>query len=72
MDEARLEGFLEESPPIESNFAKASSDLEEAKRGLSLVTRENGQKAGIALNTYLLSLETRSSSDRGRRNRGRR
>uniref|UniRef100_A0A1B0F9M9 Tetratricopeptide repeat protein 7 N-terminal domain-containing protein n=2 Tax=Glossina TaxID=44049 RepID=A0A1B0F9M9_GLOMM len=52
--EARLEGFLEESPPIESNFVKARSGLQEAKRCLSLVTRENGQKAGIALDAYLL------------------
>uniref|UniRef100_A0A1A9WKS4 Tetratricopeptide repeat protein 7 N-terminal domain-containing protein n=1 Tax=Glossina brevipalpis TaxID=37001 RepID=A0A1A9WKS4_9MUSC len=52
--EARLEGFLEENPPIESNFVKARTGLQEAKRCLTLVTRENGQKAGIALDAYLL------------------
>uniref|UniRef100_A0A1A9VS66 Fe_hyd_lg_C domain-containing protein n=1 Tax=Glossina austeni TaxID=7395 RepID=A0A1A9VS66_GLOAU len=66
---ARLEGFLEESPPIESNFVKARSHLQEAKRCISLVTRENEKKAGIALDAYLLSMETRSPSGRGRRNR---
>ncbi|XP_046812367.1 tetratricopeptide repeat protein 7B isoform X2 [Lucilia cuprina] len=52
--EARLESYLENNLPIESNFTKAKSDLQDARRYLNLVTGENGQKAGIALDAYLL------------------
>ncbi|XP_005179169.1 tetratricopeptide repeat protein 7B isoform X1 [Musca domestica] len=52
--EARLESYLEENPPIESNFAKAKSGLSDARRSLNLVTGENGKTAGIALDAYLL------------------
>lgn len=52
--EARLESYLEENPPIESNFGKAKSGLNDARRSLNHVTGENGQKAGIALDAYLL------------------
>lgn len=52
--EAKLESFLEDNPPIESNFTKARNGLTDARRSLNLVTGENGQKAGIALDAYLL------------------
>lgn len=52
--EAYLELYLEESSPTENNFAKARTGLHEAKKYLTLVTCENGQKAGIALDAYLL------------------
>ncbi|XP_013105951.2 tetratricopeptide repeat protein 7B isoform X3 [Stomoxys calcitrans] len=52
--EARLESYLEENAPIESNFSKAKTGLSEARRCLNLVTGENGQKAGIALDAFLL------------------
>ncbi|XP_067626713.1 tetratricopeptide repeat protein 7B isoform X2 [Eurosta solidaginis] len=52
--EAKLENYLEENAPIESNFAKAKTGLQEARRCLQIVTGENGQKAGIALDAYLL------------------
>ncbi|XP_014089456.2 tetratricopeptide repeat protein 7B isoform X1 [Bactrocera oleae] len=52
--EAKLENYLEENAPIESNFAKAKSGLQDARRCLHLVTGESGQKAGIALDAYLL------------------
>lgn len=54
MGEARLESFLEEHPPLQANIAKARVGLVEAKRCLNLVANENGQKAGIALDAYLL------------------
>lgn len=52
--EAHLELYLEESSPTENNFAKARNGLHDAKKYLTLVTGENGQKAGIALDAYLL------------------
>ncbi|CAD7011777.1 unnamed protein product [Ceratitis capitata] len=52
--EAKLENYLEENAPIESNFAKSKTGLQDARRCLQLVTGENGQKAGIALDAYLL------------------
>lgn len=52
--EAHLEIYLEETSPTESNFAKARTGLQDAKKYLNLVTGENGQKAGIALDAYLL------------------
>ncbi|TMW53219.1 hypothetical protein DOY81_001695 [Sarcophaga bullata] len=52
--EAKLESYLDENPPIESNFLKAKNGLQEARRFLNLITGENGQKAGIALDAYLL------------------
>lgn len=54
LGEARLESFLEECPPLEANIAKARLGLVEAKRCLHFVANENGQKAGIALDAYLL------------------
>ncbi|XP_030375238.1 tetratricopeptide repeat protein 7B [Scaptodrosophila lebanonensis] len=52
--EARLENYLEENAPIESNFGRAKSGLGEARRYLNLALGESGQKAGIALDAYLL------------------
>ena len=52
--EGKLESYLEENPPIESNFAKAKTGLHEAKQSLLLVTGEDGKRAGIALDAHLL------------------
>lgn len=54
LGEARLESFLEEHPPLEANIAKARIGLVESKRCLRQIANENGQKAGIALDAYLL------------------
>lgn len=52
--EGKLESFLEESPPIEANFAKAKTGLIDAKSYLNLVTGDDGKRAGIALDAFLL------------------
>lgn len=52
--EGKLESYLEENPPIESNYAKAKTGLSEAKRLLSSVVGEEGRKAGLALDSHLL------------------
>lgn len=49
-----MESFLEENPPIESNFSKAKAGLTEAKNFLNLVTGEDGKRDGIALDAHLL------------------
>ncbi|XP_034106160.1 tetratricopeptide repeat protein 7B isoform X2 [Drosophila nasuta] len=53
--EARLENYLEEHAVApETNFGRAKSGLAEARRFLNLALGESGQKAGIALDAYLL------------------
>ncbi|XP_017835718.1 tetratricopeptide repeat protein 7B isoform X2 [Drosophila busckii] len=54
--EARLENYLEEHAvnAVDSNFGRAKSGLAEARRYLNLALGESGQKAGIALDAYLL------------------
>ncbi|XP_052840911.1 tetratricopeptide repeat protein 7B isoform X1 [Drosophila gunungcola] len=53
--EARLENYLEDNAPAaDSNFGRAKSGLAEARRFLHLALGESGQKAGIALDAYLL------------------
>jgi len=53
--EARLESYLEENAlASDSNFGRAKSGLAEARRFLHLALGESGQKAGIALDAYLL------------------
>ncbi|XP_059622260.1 tetratricopeptide repeat protein 7B [Phlebotomus argentipes] len=52
--EGKLENFLDETPPIEANFAKAKTGLSDAKNYLQMVTGEDGQRAGIALDAHLL------------------
>ncbi|XP_016989784.1 tetratricopeptide repeat protein 7B isoform X2 [Drosophila rhopaloa] len=54
--EARLENYLEEHAlaGADSNFGRAKSGLAEARRFLHLALGESGQKAGIALDAYLL------------------
>lgn len=55
MGEARLESYLEEHAVApETNFGRAKSGLVEARRYLNLALGESGQKAGIALDAYLL------------------
>lgn len=52
--EGKLESFLEENPPIEVNFAKAKTGLQDARNYLNLVTGDDGKRAGIALDAHLL------------------
>ena len=42
--ECKLEQFLEENPPIESNISKAKTGLTEAKRYLQTCISEQGAK----------------------------
>ncbi|XP_008208439.1 tetratricopeptide repeat protein 7B isoform X1 [Nasonia vitripennis] len=52
--EARLESFLEQTPPIDVNVAKAKSGLAEAKRYLLLAGNEKDKQAPVALDAQLL------------------
>lgn len=52
--EGRLESFLEDNPPVEANTNKLKNGLQDAKRYLKLVIGEDGRKAGIALDAFLL------------------
>lgn len=52
--EGRLESYLEENPPVETNFGKAKAGLSEARRLLTSVCGEDGRKAGLALDSHLL------------------
>lgn len=52
--EGKLESYFEEHPPIEANFAEARIGLADAKTYLSLVTGDDGKRAGIALDAHLL------------------
>ncbi|XP_014219287.1 tetratricopeptide repeat protein 7B [Copidosoma floridanum] len=52
--EARLESFLEQTPPIEANIPKAKSGLLEAKRFLLLAANEKDKQAPVALDAQLL------------------
>ena len=52
--EGKLESYLEENPPVETNFGKAKIGLSDAKRLLISVCGEDGRKAGLALDSHLL------------------
>ncbi|PSN31945.1 Tetratricopeptide repeat protein 7B [Blattella germanica] len=52
--EGKLESFLEEFPPIDANISKARTGLTEAKRYLLNTASEQGKKAGVMLDSYLL------------------
>lgn len=52
--EGKLESYLEENPPIESNYSKARIGLAESRTYLNMVTGESGRQAGIALDAHLL------------------
>ncbi|KAK9502249.1 hypothetical protein O3M35_011053 [Rhynocoris fuscipes] len=54
LGEGKLELFLEECPPLESNISKAKSGLSEAKKCLLIAAGEQGVKAGVALDAHLL------------------
>lgn len=54
LGEGKLEMFLEEWPPLESNVNKARSGLGESKRCLLNAASEQGKKAGVALDSHLL------------------
>ncbi|KAF7408227.1 hypothetical protein HZH68_003074 [Vespula germanica] len=52
--EGRLESFLEQTPPIDSNITKAKSGLLEAKRYLLLAANEKDKQALVVLDAHLL------------------
>ncbi|XP_043491990.1 tetratricopeptide repeat protein 7B [Polistes fuscatus] len=52
--EGRLENFLEQTPPIDSNITKAKSGLLEAKRYLLLAANEKDKQALVVLDAHLL------------------
>ncbi|KAL7301291.1 hypothetical protein TKK_0006030 [Trichogramma kaykai] len=52
--EARLEAFLEQTPPIDVNVAKARTGLVEAKKYLLLAAGEKDKQAPVALDAQLL------------------
>lgn len=52
--EGKLENYLEENPPIESNFIRAKSGLQDARHYLNIVIGEDGRRAGISLDAHLL------------------
>lgn len=52
--ECKLEQFLEEHPPVESNIGKAKTGLTEAKRYLQTCISEQGAKLGILKDAHLL------------------
>ena len=47
--EARLENFLEQTPPIEANVVKAKTGLAEAKRFLLLAANEKDKQVRKSL-----------------------
>ncbi|GIY07672.1 tetratricopeptide repeat protein 7B [Caerostris extrusa] len=52
--ECKLEQFLEENPPIESNIPKAKTGLTEAKRYLQTCISEQGAKLNVMRDAHLL------------------
>ncbi|GLH01190.1 Tetratricopeptide repeat protein 7B [Gryllus bimaculatus] len=52
--EGKLELYLEEFPPVETNIFKARTGLAEAKQFLMLTASEQGKKAGVLLDSNLL------------------
>ncbi|XP_044761836.1 tetratricopeptide repeat protein 7B [Coccinella septempunctata] len=52
--EGKLENYIEEWPPIETNISRAKVSLIEAKRYLHQVTNDAGIKAGVAMDAHLL------------------
>lgn len=54
LGEGKLELFLEEYPPLESNISKAKAGLIDAKRCLLIAAGEQGAKAGVSLDAHLL------------------
>lgn len=54
LGEGKLESFLEEHPPIDSNIHKARNGLNESRKHLLNATTELGKKARVALDGNLL------------------
>ncbi|RLU17711.1 hypothetical protein DMN91_009948 [Ooceraea biroi] len=52
--EARLESFLEQSPPIDANISKARSGLVETRKYLILAANEKDKQALVVLDAHLL------------------
>lgn len=62
--EGKLESYLEEHPPLESNINHAKLGLIEGKRHLQQVTGEDGIRVGVSgqnkwINVYLLFFDRR-------------
>ncbi|XP_011860003.1 PREDICTED: tetratricopeptide repeat protein 7B isoform X6 [Vollenhovia emeryi] len=52
--EARLESFLEQTPPIDANIAKARNGLTETRKYLLLAANEKDKQALVVLDAHLL------------------
>ncbi|XP_028050172.1 tetratricopeptide repeat protein 7B isoform X5 [Monomorium pharaonis] len=52
--EARLESFLEQTPPIDANIAKARNGLTEPRKFLLLAANEKDKQALVVLDAHLL------------------
>ncbi|XP_011170760.1 tetratricopeptide repeat protein 7B isoform X3 [Solenopsis invicta] len=52
--EARLESFLEQTPPIDANIAKARNGLTETQKFLLLAANEKDKQALVVLDAHLL------------------
>ncbi|XP_012134838.1 tetratricopeptide repeat domain 7 isoform X2 [Megachile rotundata] len=52
--EGRLESFLEQTPPIDANIAKARNGLAETRRYLLLAANEKDKQALVVLDAHLL------------------
>ena len=50
--EGRLESFLEQTPPIDTNVSKAKSGLAETKRYLLLAANENDKQVNLHVFIY--------------------
>lgn len=60
LGEGKLETFLEEWPPLESNVNKARSGLGESKRCLLNAASEQGKKVNINYAVYELNILSNS------------
>ncbi|KAL0116765.1 hypothetical protein PUN28_009995 [Cardiocondyla obscurior] len=52
--EARLESFLEQTPPVDANIAKARNGLVETRKYLLLAANEKDKQALVVLDAHLL------------------
>ncbi|CAK9798302.1 Tetratricopeptide repeat protein 7B [Anthophora plagiata] len=52
--EGRLESFLEQTPPIDANIAKARNGLQETRKYLILAANEKDKQALVVLDAHLL------------------
>lgn len=56
LGEGKLESFLEEHPPIDSNISKARNGLNEARKHLLNATTELGKKVYFSVNQVFIDV----------------